>query len=80
MPNSSDVDAAWALGVSIFTLICVIIVTSIFYYQYSSFRNKTNSSLKSVVSQINDINKLNFNINTIQDDNMKSLHSHVHTL
>lgn len=71
---------SWVLLVSIVSLMIIILVTIILFYQYFSFKDTVNANLDSVVSQVNDINHLNFNINAIQDDNIKSLDNNLNIL
>lgn len=65
--------------ISIFTVTLLIITGIIFFYQYKSFQDSMDAKLHSIVAQINDINYLFLNINKIQDDNIMTMDSKIHS-
>lgn len=68
------------LTLSIISLTIISIVTIILCVQYYRLKNHIEGDLKSVVSQINDVNDLNLNINNVQDNNIRSLDNNLNML
>jgi hypothetical protein len=68
------------LTISIVSLTIISIITIILFVQYHRLKNHIESDFKSVVSQVNDVNDLNLNINSIQDNNIKSIDNNLNML
>lgn len=68
------------LILSLISIIAIVIVTIVLVIQYYRLKYTFVTDLESVVSQINDVNSLNLNINKVQDSNIQSLDNNLNML